>query len=141
MFIHVPPFSTLYITCLDNFFEGIGDINAPLQSVNTQDADKCLSNDTSQATLCSEGTHDERLMKSGTFMTEKVSTLPPIEVDRELERVSMILKRIHSYFYSRVMAQEISDVRMVLPEIKKTVLKGVKLVFSGVIPLDTDPNQ
>lgn len=69
--------------------------------------------------------------------------------DREMERVSKILKHVHRLFYAAYDARpqvdsdadsdELPmgcDVELIIPDLKSQVLRGCHIVFTGVIPHD-----
>ncbi|KAL0575242.1 CTD phosphatase Fcp1 [Marasmius crinis-equi] len=77
--------------------------------------------------------------------------------DRELDRVKSLLDEIHRQFFveydsratkdskhhkSKTSRKEVTyDVTRIIPTIRSDVLKGVHLLFSSVIPLDTRPES
>lgn len=57
--------------------------------------------------------------------------------DDYLLHLEDILKRIHKVFYEefdRMESGEVPDLKRVIPEVRSRVLKGTKLVFSGLVP-------
>ena len=66
-----------------------------------------------------------------------------IEKDTELNRVKTILSRTHDAFYERKADSSLgmADVRIILPAMRKAILEGICIVFSGVIPLGNDPKK
>lgn len=57
--------------------------------------------------------------------------------DDYLLHLEDILKRIHEVFYEefdRMESGEVPDLKRVIPEVRSRVLKGTKLVFSGLVP-------
>ncbi|KAK3908662.1 RNA polymerase II subunit A C-terminal domain phosphatase [Frankliniella fusca] len=68
--------------------------------------------------------------------TGKIGT-DEIEVpdhDDYLLYLEEILKRIHKEFYDRMDAGERPDMKNIIPSVRKRVLKGTNLVFSGLVP-------
>lgn len=67
------------------------------------------------------------------------------ETDNELARVRRLLNEIHSSYYKSLLDDgdfhQEPDVRIILPDMRRTILRGVSVVFSGVIPLGTDPTS
>ncbi|KAG6874388.1 hypothetical protein C0995_015124 [Termitomyces sp. Mi166 len=73
--------------------------------------------------------------------------------DVELERVSKILREVHSRFFNSYDSHKDRgtlgkrrekppyDVTKIIPRIRSEVLEGVHLLFSSVIPLDTRPES
>ncbi|KAL0951753.1 hypothetical protein HGRIS_008425 [Hohenbuehelia grisea] len=71
--------------------------------------------------------------------------------DDELERVSKLLKEVHTRFFDaydmsietqkegRETFKRAYDVTRIIPRLRSDVLKGVHILFSSVIPLDTKP--
>ncbi|CED82134.1 TFIIF-interacting CTD phosphatases, including NLI-interacting factor [Phaffia rhodozyma] len=61
--------------------------------------------------------------------------------DTELNRIEQILREVHHRYYSAIDAKEKikPDVKPILDYIKRRVLRGCRIVFSGVIPLGTKP--
>lgn len=65
--------------------------------------------------------------------------------DHELERLEKVLKDIHAVYYeeendisSRSGNHKHANVGLIIPKMKQKVLKGCRLLFSGVIPLGVD---
>ncbi|KAG1079490.1 hypothetical protein G6F42_023739 [Rhizopus arrhizus] len=64
------------------------------------------------------------------------------DTDRILQVINQALTDVHDEFYRRVDEGESEPhVAIILPEIKRKVLKGCTLVFSGVIPLHYSPQD
>ncbi|KAJ3411753.1 Carboxy-terminal domain (CTD) phosphatase [Chytridiales sp. JEL 0842] len=67
-----------------------------------------------------------------------------LDNDKELTNVMNLLIDIHRQFYERK-AQNIpskpADVRVIMPEIKQKVFRGLHFVFSSIIPLGCDPQK
>ncbi|PVF99849.1 hypothetical protein CPB86DRAFT_702417 [Serendipita vermifera] len=69
------------------------------------------------------------------------------EDDRELDRVEALLCETHRRFYERHDAHlrgrssSLPDVSLIVPEIKAETFKGCHIVFSGIIPLQTRPED
>ena len=64
-----------------------------------------------------------------------------VDNDRDLVFLEKVLINLHSTFYEKMdqnLVQQ-ADVRVILPSIKNKILRGVKILFSGVIPLGMDP--
>jgi RNA polymerase II subunit A-like phosphatase len=128
--IHVNPcklFFCMYF--LDNYFMGIGDINAPKPiSVQENSAENSETKDTDQS--------------STTLVESNASSLVMrVDNDRELTRVKWMLNEIHDKFYDSYGIGGSPDVGEILPGMKCNVLKNVKIVFSGIIPLGVDPTK
>ncbi|TPX58432.1 hypothetical protein PhCBS80983_g03118 [Powellomyces hirtus] len=66
-----------------------------------------------------------------------------VDNDRELDRVTEILRNVHHTFYAEKAASGPAppDVGEIMARQKKDVLRGVKIVFSGVIPSNLNPAQ
>ncbi|KAL8292868.1 hypothetical protein RQP46_000562 [Phenoliferia psychrophenolica] len=58
--------------------------------------------------------------------------------DRELDRVLEILKAVHGEFFKD---KDHTDVKVIIPTMKRQVLAGVNLVFSGIIALGAKPQE
>lgn len=126
--IHVNPY---------NFFEGIGDINAPKPiSVQENEAES------------SEGKDIEHSSSSGTTLVaseessgSSTGQIMRADDDIELSRVTWMLNEIYGIFYDSYANGSSPDVGEILPGLKRNVLKNVKIVFSGIIPLGVDPTK
>lgn len=158
--IHVNPcklFFCMYF--LDNFFEGIGDINAPkpislqenaAESPESKDIEHSSSSVTTL--VASESNVGESSASSVTsLVTSENSNSGSVDVsskqvlraddDVELNRVTWMLNEIHGIFYDAFVSGGSPDVGQILPALKRNVLKNVKIVFSGIIPLGVDPTK
>ncbi|KAI9099929.1 hypothetical protein DFS34DRAFT_513724 [Phlyctochytrium arcticum] len=65
------------------------------------------------------------------------------ESDRELDRVKEVLLDVHKVFYELRNSMEIdnkSDIRRVMSQRKLEVLRGCKIAFSMIFPLNIDPS-
>ncbi|KAF9924407.1 Carboxy-terminal domain (CTD) phosphatase [Linnemannia zychae] len=85
----------------------------------------------------------EALMKSGNSVKPKAPVLD--DNDNELKHILQILETIHERFYDdrenfKNLKRE-PDVRDIIKDMKRNVLKGVTLVFSSVIPLGQPPHR
>ncbi|KAK4700719.1 hypothetical protein P7C70_g5523, partial [Phenoliferia sp. Uapishka_3] len=58
--------------------------------------------------------------------------------DKELDRVFEILSSVHEKFYEN---PDRADVKTIIPSMKRKVLSGVNLVFSGIIALGAKPQD
>jgi RNA polymerase II subunit A-like phosphatase len=135
-------FSSELITYLlpDNFFVGIGDINEPGKApAQSQEALSAPMEGQEQTLAEPEVASTPKPLPKSEARRESIH----IEQDIELERVQKILKKTHDSFYENRSEPEkgVADVRVILPEMRKTILSGVRLVFSGVIPLGNDPTK
>ncbi|XP_060171792.1 RNA polymerase II C-terminal domain phosphatase-like 4 [Lycium barbarum] len=65
------------------------------------------------------------------------------EADGALASVLKVLQRIHSLFFDPEREDNIMerDVRQVLKTVRKEILKGCKIVFTGVIPIQCQPEN
>lgn len=65
------------------------------------------------------------------------------EADGALASVLKVLQRIHSLFFDPERGDNIMerDVRQVLKTVRKEILKGCKIVFTGVIPIQCQPEN
>ena len=127
-------FFRMYI--LDNFFQGIGDINAPkplLAASNETSDSEVVENDHS-------GRSDSTLAEISAENSGKIE-FKHTDDDIELNRITWMLNKIHGTFYAAVAGGKMPDVGQILPEMKQSVLKDVKIVFSGIIPLGVDPTK
>ena len=63
--------------------------------------------------------------------------------DVELDHIGALLEDIHSTYYQRRArpGKGEADVRSIMPALKRKVLRGVCIVFSGVIPIGQDPEK
>ncbi|GAA96229.1 uncharacterized protein L969DRAFT_44452 [Mixia osmundae IAM 14324] len=58
------------------------------------------------------------------------------DTDAELYRIEQLLLKVHTDFYAEQSSQ---DVKLIIPNIKESVLRGCKIAFSSMIPLGTNP--
>ena len=84
---------------------------------------------------------DEEASKSSSKVSEESDDLVEVEDnDDYLEYLEPILKNIHTAFYELYKqykeenSEKIPDLKTVIPYVKKKVLQGCNIVFSGVIP-------
>ncbi|TIA91623.1 hypothetical protein E3P99_01036 [Wallemia hederae] len=107
------------------FFVGIGDINASAvlhkKEEEKEDSNESLSKQADQRPLAKRQEEHRQL----------VSRAP----DGELQRLSKLLKHIHSTYYNYKNAGDNPDIKEIIPNMKKKVLQGVDMLFSSVIPL------
>ncbi|KAJ3196674.1 Carboxy-terminal domain (CTD) phosphatase [Irineochytrium annulatum] len=67
--------------------------------------------------------------------------------DMELHYITLVLEEVHARFFASLAGEsfgygdhvEEADVRILMPHMKRRVLDGCSLVFSGVIPIGCDP--
>ena len=120
---------------------GIGDINEPgkPKTAPTQAGESLTAMTAVQST---ETITEPSSTPTITSPDTKKETIH-IEKDVELERVQKILKKTHDLYYENRSDPHkgIADVRIILPDLRKNILSGVRLVFSGVIPLGNDPKK
>ncbi|KAF9430350.1 Carboxy-terminal domain (CTD) phosphatase [Podila epigama] len=137
------------------YFVGAGDINAghlpkqdPTLNVKTVEDEAAESKGNSA--------EEQGANKSGESVSTSEQPKPEIaepskqpkpktpvleDNDRELENVLEVLELIHERFYDarenfkQKQSKHDADVKVVIRDLKKSVLHGVHLVFSGVIPL------
>ncbi|KAH6576163.1 hypothetical protein BASA50_002759 [Batrachochytrium salamandrivorans] len=66
-----------------------------------------------------------------------------IDTDHELSLIKLLMMYIHSTFYERSDIGDIqnSDVRVIVPEMKRKILSGVHILFTSIIPLGLDPHR
>lgn len=65
-----------------------------------------------------------------------------VDHDRDIEHLQTVLIKLHDTFYSSLAVDPSSaDVRTILPSIKSRVLRGVEILFSGVIPGGFPPER
>ncbi|KAL5035551.1 CTD phosphatase Fcp1 [Batrachochytrium dendrobatidis] len=66
-----------------------------------------------------------------------------IDTDRELNLIKSLMMYIHQTFYERSDAGDIktSDVRVIVPEMKRSILEGVHILFTSIIPLGLEPQK
>ncbi|KAG2382696.1 hypothetical protein C9374_005276 [Naegleria lovaniensis] len=74
------------------------------------------------------------------------STIDDYEEDDQLDVVYNLLEKVHAeYFKGLTLSKDEDvdnrDVKIILKEKKKDILRGKHIVFSGVIPLQQDPKQ
>jgi RNA polymerase II subunit A-like phosphatase len=131
-----------------NFFLGIGDINEPMK----EDDSLATSNN-------GDLSKDKNALKQSTAPIVSMTLLQPEKIepssrsniktkprpvlsddDGDLIYLSKALSTLHEeYFKIYTTGTSKADVTNILPSLKLNVLGGVHLVFSGVIPLGTDP--
>ena len=77
---------------------------------------------------------------------------PPIEIkdpDTFLLQLADILERVHAIFYeqydgmtlSRSRDCTIPDLKKIIPELRQSILKGCRILFTGIIPTNTPPRK
>ena len=125
---------------VDNFFEGIGDINAPKPlSAPGDDAENSEAKDVDMSM------NSETTLVSGQIGNQvgeqSVKRTMKADDDIELGRVTWMLNEVHYRFYDSFLKGVSADVGIILPKIKHHVLKDTKIVFSGIIPLGVDPTK
>ncbi|KAJ3035111.1 Carboxy-terminal domain (CTD) phosphatase [Rhizophlyctis rosea] len=139
------------------FFVGVGDINGPLDNavlvVNDQkpknqeeekkaaakEAELVAQAETAQQHLIDEQQRSRPLAQKEHTKDRAGPLL--VDNDRQLTRILEILKEIHSRFYERVSDETTyPNVVDIMKEMKRSVFDGLNLVFSGVFPMDMDPN-
>ncbi|KAJ3258768.1 Carboxy-terminal domain (CTD) phosphatase [Boothiomyces macroporosus] len=113
----------------NNFFIGTGDINEPMKETPTAPIPT---------------TDEPEESKSAEFKTPaprspKKQRPQIIEDDNDLAYISTILNQLHKEYYEQFVDSEpLPNVGVILPALRKSVLEGVHIVFSGVIPLAQD---
>ena len=60
--------------------------------------------------------------------------------DDELDMVTRVLTTVHADFFRANQGYE-KDSRVIMPLMKSKVLRGVVILFSGVIPLGFEPSS
>nr|3EF0_A Chain A, RNA polymerase II subunit A C-terminal domain phosphatase [Schizosaccharomyces pombe] len=129
------------------FFVGIGDINSNFLSGNRE----ALEEQNKERVTALELQKSERpLAKQQNALLEDEGKPTPSHTllhnrDHELERLEKVLKDIHAVYYeeendisSRSGNHKHANVGLIIPKMKQKVLKGCRLLFSGVIPLGVD---
>ncbi|KAJ3318363.1 Carboxy-terminal domain (CTD) phosphatase [Boothiomyces sp. JEL0866] len=114
----------------NNFFIGTGDINEPMKE-NPVDP---------IPTAEPEGESKSDEFKAPAPRSPKKQQRPQIiEDDNDLSYISTILNQLHKRYYEQYTEYKpIPNVGVILPNLRKSVLEGVHIVFSGVIPLAQD---
>ncbi|KAF0984225.1 hypothetical protein FDP41_007402 [Naegleria fowleri] len=72
------------------------------------------------------------------------NTIDDYEEDDQLDVVYNLLEKVHTEYFKDLTSNEDvdnKDVKIILKEKKKDILRGKHIVFSGVIPLQQDPKQ
>lgn len=128
-----------------NFFLGIGDINEPMKEEDSLEVPTPMTGD-----LPKQDPNTAPII-SMTLIQPETSTAPqsipkarPIlaDNDQDLKHLSNALSKLHlEYFKTNASGTAKADVAKILPSLKINVLKGVHLVFSGIIPLGVDPSH
>ncbi|KAJ3378797.1 Carboxy-terminal domain (CTD) phosphatase [Entophlyctis sp. JEL0112] len=130
----------------DDFFVGIGDINAnplldPSKPNATHSSTNSKSNEGNQnASVVTSAENEENVSRS------KPSRRPIMhDNDTELELIYDRLSRVHRRFYELVDSGEsleelsdVADVRKILDEMRHQCFGGCEFVFSAVIPMGMD---
>lgn len=100
-------------------------------SLEANDAQKNLCNP-----VVSENQEKEET-KNSDSVTKEEELIEIEDPDDYLLHLEEILKRIHKAFYEeydKMESGEVPDLKKVIPEVRSRVLKGTKLVFSGLVP-------
>ena len=116
------------------FFIGIGDINSNKDSNKQHINDRNDNNDNNDDNTNNNNNNDDN--NKDDKENNKKLTLDKNFFDNELDRVKSILVEVHSTFYNLKLAGDDPDVKLIISNLKRKVLKGVDLVFSSIIPLD-----
>jgi len=106
------------------FFVGVGDINRGKLPQTTF----LLSEDQENS--------DEN---SELGVERKVDEITTEDNDRELEVIQRLLEQIHERFFASKIP--ITDVKKIVMEHRKSVLRGVFITFSGIIPMGLTPEK
>ncbi|KAL3118511.1 hypothetical protein niasHT_000276 [Heterodera trifolii] len=70
-------------------------------------------------------------------LTEPIAAI--VDDDNALEHVERVLTEVHSLFYQQYdKDKKIPDVKLILGCLRSKVLRGERIVFSGIIPLGVD---
>lgn len=98
----------------------------------------------------------EEMKQTESTIKDKKKEKPAVEItdnDSFLIYLGDVLERIHSIFYTRftelIGGQDIStmsdiptpDLKLIIPEMRQSLLKGAKILFTGVIPTNTPPQR
>ena len=109
---------------IDTFFVGIGDINRGKLPQTTF----LLSEDQENS--------DEN---SELGVKKKVDEITREDNDRELKVIQRLLEQIHERFFASEVP--ITDVKQIVVEHRRAVLKGASIAFSGIIPIGLAPEK
>lgn len=81
--------------------------------------------------------HENKETKTSDGIIKEEELIDIEDPDDYLLHLQDILKRIHKAFYDeydKMESGEVPDLKKVIPEVRSRVLKGTKLVFSGLVP-------
>ncbi|OAD04700.1 hypothetical protein MUCCIDRAFT_130883, partial [Mucor lusitanicus CBS 277.49] len=134
------------------YFAGVGDINAPPNAQSTNVIPPEILKDDVNTTADVNSSEQGAVSETDRTVNNKnqkpannilASFNPKHEdTDRILQVISRALTDVHDEFYRRVdQGESEPHVAIILPEIKRNVLKDCTLVFSGVIPLHYRPQD
>lgn len=93
--------------------------------------------DDQKSKVCKEKDADEQDSNKVVSQNKEEDLIEIEDPDDYLLYLEDILKRIHRTFYERYDRMEsgaVPDLKKVIPEVRSQVLKGTKLVFSGLVP-------
>lgn len=113
---------------IDNFFLGIGDINEP---------DK-------EEGAAVPSSPDSKKGASDSTQTPTIIPKPALQDDdRDLKYIKRTMTALHATFFNRLDQGDEggADVCHILPWMKKQILAGVHLVFSGIVPVGHDATK
>ncbi|KAI9031939.1 hypothetical protein CLU79DRAFT_730794 [Phycomyces nitens] len=138
------------------FFVGTGDINSPfgpkqLKTEKTEepktdpepkpDDPPTLDAQTREQEAMAEEQKQQRpLAQKQTELNARQERPLLVDDDQELYTMLKILTEVHSRYY-KAAQNTAPDVKEIIPSMKSRILKGLYLVFSGVIPLHQEPSQ
>ncbi|KAL0075274.1 hypothetical protein J3Q64DRAFT_1704091 [Phycomyces blakesleeanus] len=98
-----------------------------------------------QEAMVEEQTQQRPLAQKQTELNARQERPLLVDDDRELYTMLKILSEVHSRYYKAADSQTSNttapDVKEIIPSMKSRILKGLHLVFSGVIPLHQEPSQ
>ncbi|KAI5481789.1 RNA polymerase II CTD phosphatase Fcp1 [Pseudohyphozyma bogoriensis] len=150
------------------FFVGIGDINAAFlpkkkeltgasgPSSKEADSEKVKTADIDVDPEGAIASLDEAEASTAVTIHDQIEDRPLSKMEEEMEevgeavlknddvelvRVYDILKSVRDKFFADVDRKTTADVKSIIPHMKRQVLKGVDLVFSGVVALGARPED
>lgn len=118
--------------------EEISDETKNAENDQLKEKDATVNNSADSATKCTDTEGKLPPKVNDVEVVSKEEDLIDIEdPDDYLLHLEDILKRIHKTFYDeydKMESGEVPDLKKVIPEVRSRVLKGTKLVFSGLVP-------
>lgn len=139
---------------VDTFFVGVGDINRTsvpspprflLSETEEARPESAEPDGETKSELSLPSLKEEEQPSSPLGIQNHVKEIIKDDVDEELPLIADILDKVHETFFSRLANSgpgfAMPDVKEILEARKRTVLSGVNLAFSGIIPTGMPPER